>query len=114
GTVSFVTIVSSTNGTPADVTATATLVTLTSGGMGTSTVTITANASATNHTPSVPWSGGGTMMFCAALLGAPFTFRRKRLRAALPLVLAVSLAGFMMACGAVGAGPGTQGAHTYI
>lgn len=117
GTVSFVTSVSSTDGTPASVTATATSVTLTSGGTGTSTVTITATANAANQTPAVPWSGG-TVMFCAALLGTPFTFRRKRLLAGLPMVLAISLAGFLMACGAVGSStssqPHTQGARTYI
>jgi hypothetical protein len=57
-------------------------------------------------------------MFCAALLGAPFTFRRKRLLAGLPMVLAISLAGFLMACGAEGSStssqPHTQGARTYV
>ena len=72
--------------------------------MRTSTVTIAANSSAANHAPAIPWSGGGTVVFSAFLLGAPFTFRRKRLLAAMPLVLAVTLAGFMMACGLVGAG----------
>ena len=119
GTVSFATTVTSTDGTPADVTATATPVTLTAGGTGTSTVTIAANSSAANHTPpSVPWNGGSTVMFCAFLLGAPFTFRRKRLLAAFPMVLAISLAGFMMACGTVGSSmnnpPHTQGARTYV
>ncbi len=118
GTVSFTTTVTSTDGTPADVTATATSVTLTAGGTGTSTVTIAANMSAANRTPSAPWNGGGTVMFCAFLLGAPFTFRRKRLLAAFPLVLAISLTGFMMACGAVGSSTTTQshpqGARTYI
>ena len=116
GTVTFATTVTSTDGTPADVTATATPVTLTAGGTGTSTVTITANASAANRTPAAPWNGGGTVMFCAFLLGAPFTFRRKRLLAALPLVLMISLAGFMMACGAVGSStePHNQNARTYV
>ena len=116
GTVSFTTTVTSTDGTPANVTATATSVTLTAGGTGTSTVTIAANMSAANHTPSAPWNGGGTVMFCAFLLGAPFTFRRKRLLAAFPLALAISLAGFMMACGAVGSStqPHTQNARTYV
>jgi hypothetical protein len=116
GTVTFATTVTSTDGTPADVTATATSVTLTAGGIGTSTVTIAANMSAANHTPSAPWNGGGTVMICAFLLGAPFTFRRKRLLAAFPLVLAISLAGFMMACGAVGSStqPHTQNARTYV
>jgi hypothetical protein len=78
-----------------------------------------ANSSAANHAPAIPWNGGGTVMFCAFLIGAPFTFRRKRLLAAMPLVLAMSLAGFMMACGAVGSSTTTtqqhpQGARTYI
>jgi hypothetical protein len=116
GTVTFATTVTSTDGTPADVIVTATPVTLTSGGTGTSTVTIAANSSAANHAPTAPWNGGGTVMFCAFLLGAPFTFRRKRLLAAFPLVLAISLAGFIMACGAVGSStqPHTQNARTYV
>jgi hypothetical protein len=118
GTVSFVTSVSSTDGTPANVTATATSVTLTSGGTGTSTVTITSNANALNQTPGLPWNGG-TVMFCAALLGAPFTFRRKRLLAGLPMVLAITLAGFLMACGSVGSSTNSQphtqqSARTYV
>jgi hypothetical protein len=116
GTVSFTTNVTSTDGTPADVTASATPVTLAAGGTGTSTVTISANASAANHNPAVPWNGGSTVFF-ATLLGAPFLLRRKHLRAALPLVLAISLAGFLSACGAVGSStsqPHTQGARTYI
>ena len=115
GTVTFATSVTSTDGTPADITASATSVTLTAGGTGTSTVTIAANSSAANHAPSVPWNGGGTVMFCTFLLGAPFTFRRKRLLTALPLVLAIYLAGFMMACGAVGSQPATQkSARSYV
>jgi hypothetical protein len=117
GTVSFATTVTSTDGAPANVTATATSVTLTTGGTGTSTVTVVANTSAENHNPAVPWNGG-TVLLCAALLGAPFTFRRKRLASVFPLVLAISLAGFMMACGAVGSytssQQNTQGARTYV
>ncbi|MGH9648433.1 MAG: hypothetical protein ACRD4E_16635 [Bryobacteraceae bacterium] len=117
GTVSFNTAVSSTNGTPADVTATASPVTLTAGGTGTSTLTITANANAANHSPTAPWNAG-TMMFCAALLGAPFTLRRKHLLSALPLVLVICLAGFLMACGGAVSSMDppahTQGARTYV
>jgi sugar lactone lactonase YvrE len=117
GTVSFATTVTSSDGTPANVTATATSVTLTAGGTGTSTVTVVANTNAENHNPAVPWNGGA-VLFCAALLGAPFTFRRKRLASVFPLVLAISLAGFMMACGAVGSSTSsqqnTQGARTYV
>jgi large repetitive protein len=113
GTVSFAASVSSTNGTPANLTATASSVTLTANGSGNSTVTITANASAANHPPSAPWNGG-TVMFCSALLGVPFAFRRKRLLAGLPMVLAISLAGFLTACGGSGNSTHMQGPRTYI
>jgi large repetitive protein len=113
GTVSFVTTVSSTDGTPANVTATASSVTLTAGGSGNSTVTITANASAANHDPSALWNGG-TVMFCSALLGVPFAFRRKRLLTGLPMLLAISLAGFLTACGGTGSSTHTQSARTYM
>jgi hypothetical protein len=113
GTVSFVTTVSSTDGTPANVTATASSVTLTAGGSGNSTVTITANASAANHDPSALWNGG-TLMFCSALLGVPFAFRRKRLLAGLPMLLAISLAGFLTACGEAGSSNHAQSARTYM
>jgi len=114
GTVSFVTSITSSNGTAANVTATASSVTLTFGGTGSSTVTISANANAMNHTPSAPWPGG--LVLCAALLGAPFVFRRKRLLAACPMLLAVVLAGMLMSCGAVGSSTdpiSTKSARTY-
>jgi hypothetical protein len=116
GTVSFVVSVTSTDATAANVTATATPVTLTSGGTGTSTVTISATANAANHAPSIPWNGGTTVVFCAFLLGAPFTFRRKRALTLLPLVLAaISLAGFLVGCGgSTNALPHPQAARTYI
>ena len=120
GTVSFTTNVTSTDGTPAAVTATATPVTLTAGGTGISTVTIMANTSAAipyPEAPAVPWTGG-TVMLCAALLGMPFTLRRKRLTALLPLLLVVCLAGFLTACGAVGSSTTApkpmQNARTYV
>src|SRR5665213_127 len=119
GTVSFSTNVTSTDGTPANVSATATQVTLIAGTTGISTVTISANSSAGNHAPAIPWNGGTTMFF-AALLGAPFMLRRKRFIGALHYVLAIALAGFLSACGAVGSSttpqpqPHTQGARTYI
>jgi hypothetical protein len=115
GTVTFVTSVTSTDGTAANVTATASPVTLTSGGTGSSTVTISANASAMNHTPATAWRGGG-MMLCAALLGVPLTFRRKRLIAAFPMLLAVVLAGMLVACGAVGSSmdPQSKNARSYV
>jgi hypothetical protein len=106
GTVSFTTSVSTTTGTAADVTATATPVTLTAGGTGTSTVTITTVKGAANHAPSVPWKSG-TLMFCAVLLGAPFGFRRKRAIAILLVASAISMAGFLMACGSSPSAPRT-------
>ncbi|HEX3376795.1 MAG TPA: choice-of-anchor D domain-containing protein, partial [Candidatus Acidoferrales bacterium] len=117
GTISFATTVTSTDGTPANVTATATSVTLTAGGTGTSTVTVAANMSAKNHNPAVPWNGG-TLLLCAALFGAPFTFSRKHLATVFPLVLVISLTGFLAACGAVGSSTSAQqtttAARTYI
>ncbi len=115
GTVSFAMNVTSTNGTAAYVTATATPVTLTSGGTGTSTVTISASASAANHTPAAPWSGG-SVIFCTALLGLPFAFRRKRALTLLPVLIGVvSLAGLLVGCGGGSYNqPHTQAARTYI
>jgi len=119
GTVTFTTSVTSSDGTPADVTAAASPVTLTPGGTATSTVTITANASAANHSPASPWNGGtgGTLMFCAALIGAPFAFRRKPLIGMLGFVLAISLSGLVAGCGGAVASsnnqPHTQAARTY-
>jgi hypothetical protein len=112
GTVTFATSISSTNGTPANVTATASPVTLTAGGTGNTTVTIAANASAANHAPSAPWNGG-TVMFCAALLGAPFAFRRKRLLACLSILLVISFTGFLTACGGGNPQPQPRAARTY-
>ena len=106
GTVSFTTSVATTNGTAADVTATATPVTLTAGGTGTSTVTIATTSGAANHAPAVPWKSG-TLMFCAVLLGAPFGFRRKRVIAILLVASAISMAGFLMACGSSPSAPRT-------
>ena len=116
GTVSFVTSVASTDGTAANVTATATPVTLAAGGTGTSTITISANTSAMNYPPATPWHAGGGMLLCAALLGMPFTFRRKRFAAAFPVLLAVAFAGMLMGCGAVGNSSYSQqkSARTYV
>lgn len=116
GTVTFVTSVTSTDGTAANVTATASPVTLTSGGTGTSTITISANTSAMNYPPATPWRGGGGMLLCAALLGVPFTFRRKRLIAAFPMLLTVVLAGMLVACGAVGSStdPQSKNMRSYV
>lgn len=105
GTVTFVTSISSTSGTASAVTATAAPVTLTAGGTGTSTLLITTTNSASNHAPAVPWKGGGAVMLCAMLLGGPFAFRRKQRTSAILLTaLAISMAGFPMACGSSSAG----------
>ncbi len=75
------------------------------------TLTITTSASAANHAPAVPWKSGGAVMFCAVLLGAPFTRRRKRALAVLLIALAVVGGGFLMSCGG---GSGTaKAARTY-
>jgi hypothetical protein len=94
GTVSF-SVVSS----APSVNASAPSVTLTSSGNGSSTLTISATASAAKQVPGLPWKGGGAMMLCAVLLGAPFSLRRKRAIAVLLTALAISLAGLLMACG---------------
>ncbi len=95
------------------VAASAPSVTLTNGGTGTSTVTITTTTSAVNHAPAAPWKSGGTVMFCAVLLGAPFTIRRKRLMAVLLTILAISLAGLLMACGGGSSSSKPKAARTY-
>ena len=71
----------------------------TAGGSANCNVSITASANAANHAPAAPWKSGGAMMLCAVLLGAPFTIRRKRTIAVLLAALAISLAGFLIACG---------------
>jgi subtilase family serine protease len=108
GTVSFpaITISPATSA----VTVSASAATLASGGNGTSTVAITTTASAANHVPAAPWKSGGALVFCAVLLGAPFTLRRKRTLAVLLTALAISLAGFLMSCGGGGSG---KAARTY-
>ena len=45
-------------------------------------------------------------MFCAVLLGAPFTRRRKRALAVLMIALAVVGGGFLMSCGGGGSSIG--------
>jgi large repetitive protein len=117
GTVSFALAVTSTDGTAANVTASATPVTLTSGGTGTSTVTITATASAANHSLAAPWNRGSSVLFCAILLGLPFSFRRKRALTLLPLLLAaICTTGLLAGCGSSNPQPTphTQAARTYI
>lgn len=117
GTVSFTTSVASTDGTPANVTATASAVTLAAGGSGTSTVTIRTNMQAQNQTPGSPWGSGGTL-FCAALIGLPFIFRGKRAASLILFCVAIVLAGSSLAaCGGSTSStktPATQGARTYV
>jgi hypothetical protein len=91
GTVVFSTSLNS------QISASAPQVVLTNGGSGTSTVTITTATSAANH---VPWSGRGAALLCAVLLAMPFGRLRKRACAVLLTALAISLAGFLIACGA--------------
>ncbi len=118
GTVSFATAVSSSNGTAANITASVPSVTLTSDGNTTATLTISPNASAANQVPAAPWKsgkGGGAILFCAVLLGAPFTVRRKQSVAVLLTALAIGLAGFALACGGGGGSSATpvKTARTY-
>jgi subtilase family serine protease len=93
--------------------ASATSVTLTSGGNGTSTVTISPSANAANHAPAIPWKSCGAVVFCAVLLGAPFTRRRRHVIAVLLTALAVSLAGVVAACGGGGGGSMSPQPRTY-
>ncbi len=98
GTVSFATSVSSINGTPSAVSASAPSVSFASSTTGDSTLTITTTTSAASHSPRLPWKRGGPVMFCAVLLGAPFTRRRQRALAVLLTALAISAAGLLVAC----------------
>ncbi len=98
GTVSFAARVSSSNGTASNVSASAPSATLTSGGNGSSTLTITATTSAATHGPALPWKSGGAILI-AALLGVPFTLRRKQALAMLLTALTISMAVYLTACG---------------
>jgi hypothetical protein len=93
GTVSFATGCSGSG-----VSASAAPVALTSTGNATATLTITASSSAANHAPVRPWKSGGTLVFCAVLLGVPFTARRKRALAVLLMAGAIVAAGFLVSC----------------
>ncbi len=113
GTVSFATSIRSTDGTPADMTASAPPVTLTAGGTGTSTVTLSASATAANDAPGSPLSGGAGVSL-AALLGVPLAFRRRRRAAGLPVGLAVALATILAACGGAATSSMTRSARPYL
>lgn len=109
GAVSFATSVSSSS-----ISASAPAVTLTSGGSGSSTLTIAASSSAANRKPKIPGKGGGAILFCAVLLGAPLATKRKRTGAMLLTTLAILMAASFMACGGSGSGGTTvKPARTY-
>jgi hypothetical protein len=110
GTVSFITTVTSTNGSASNVSATVPSVTLISGGGENTLLTITANANAANHAPGAPWRCGGVAVLGVVLLGAPFTPRRKRALVVLLVAGALTLAGFSMACSL---GTGAKAPRTY-
>jgi len=97
-----------TNSNSPAVLASAPSVTVNGGGLAYSTLTITATASAGNKAPPRPWKSGGAVVFCAVLLGAPFSRRRRHRVAALLMTLAISLAAFMVACGGSGGGGSTS------
>ena len=57
------------------------------------------------------------MLFCAILLGLPFSFRRKRALTLLPLLLAaIGTTGLLIGCGSSNPQPPphTQAARTYV
>jgi hypothetical protein len=114
GTISFVTSVSSTDGTVANLTATATPVTLTPGSTGTSTLMVSANTHAANRLPSVPGEISATAVFCALLLCLPLTLQRRRTVALILFALAIPLAGSLIACGGATKNASTSSARTYI
>ncbi len=109
GTVTLTPNVTSSNGNSSNVTAalSSPSVVLANNGSGTSTLTITANSSAAQHSPALPWRGGGMMVF-AVLLSAPFTLRRKRALTVLLMALTISAAGLMISCGGGGGGSSSQ------
>ena len=102
GTVSFATTVTLDGASTNALTASAAPVTLASNGTGSTTLMITASASARKQAPALPWKNGGAKnggaMVLAVLLSAPFTLRRRRLLAVLLTALAISAAGFLIAC----------------
>jgi len=113
GTVSFATSISPINGTPSAVSASAPSVSFASRTTGNSKLTITTTTTAANRSPRLPWKSGGAVMFCAVLLGAPFTGRRKRALAVLLTALAISAAGLLVACSGSGSSS-TPSPQTYL
>ncbi len=115
GTVSFTTSVSSSNGTPGNISASVSPVTLSAGSTTNATVTIASNADAQNRAPA-PWTGGAAA-FGALLIGLPFIFRRRRGAGLVLMVVAISLAGSLVACGGTSnpaKSSGSKGAWTYV
>jgi hypothetical protein len=98
GTVSFNAVVTSSNGTASNVTASAPSVALAYDASGSTVLTVTASSSAANHVPALPWQSGGAIVFGAVLLGVPLTVRRKRVLAVLLVAATIMLAGFCVAC----------------
>ena len=115
GTVSFVTTVSSLNGTPSNVSASAPSVTLTNDGNGTSVLTITTNENAANHAPVAPWTSGGAIRFRRSLYLVPRSRarRRKQIIAVLLTAVAITLAAFSMACSTGGTGSAVSKSRLY-
>jgi hypothetical protein len=107
------TVIMAASSSSAAVPASAPSVTLTNNGTGSSTLTISPTASAANHAPVRPRENGGAVVFCAVLVGTPFTLLRKRALAVLLAATAVSLAGFLMACGGGGGSSTNQAPRTY-
>jgi hypothetical protein len=100
GTVSFTTSITSANSTASDICASAPSITVTNGGNQTSVLTITSNAKARSHVPATPWQSSGAVALGAILLGTPLMGYRKRMLAVLSMAAAISLCGFLIACGA--------------
>jgi subtilase family serine protease len=98
GTVSFVTSISSMDGTPSALSASASSVSFVSSTTGNSRLTITTTTTAANHSPRLPWKRGGPVMFCAVLLGAPLARRRNQALAVLLMALAILAAGVLAGC----------------
>lgn len=101
GTVSFNAVVTSSNGTASNVTASAPSVALTNDASGSTVLTVTASSSAANHAPALPWQSGGAIVFGAVLLGVPFSVRRKHVMAVLIVAATIMLVGFSLACSTV-------------
>jgi subtilase family serine protease len=106
GTVSFVTAVTAADGSATTlVQASASPVTLTPRGTATATLTVSTSSRAGKHVPAGPWKGGGSLIFCSVLMGAPFAVRHKRTIAVFLLLATLVMAGLLVACGGSSASP---------